>query len=425
MAIGNPQKDEIFGLSDEDFLKMNSPPEDAGVAAPASEVEPGAGEPAATDAATEVVVETPAGEGVVEPEPNGSDPAPVADEPAPDLDKPAEGEPKPEDKPGEKAPEKEAQADPLGSPKADAPKETPKTESFVAPTNEEAQAVFMKVMTPFKANGKLIQLKTPEEAVQLMQMGANYARKMQDIQPHRKVLTMLENNGLLDEGKLSFLIDLEKKNPEAIKKLIKDAGVDPLEIDTSVEPQYIEGAHQVTDKEVQFATAVKEIVSEPTGKDFIFQIDKEWDQTSKDAIWENPQIMRLLYEQRETGIFDDITSEIERRRMLGQIPDNTPFLDAYKLVGDEMAQEAINRTKDGQGANGGGNGTVTTPGGSTQPIAQQPVATTVSAPKAAITNGDKASAAAPSRSVPKKAEVLVNPLAMSDDDFLKQMQNRL
>lgn len=57
-----------------------------------------------------------------------------------------------------------------------------------------------------------IELRDSSEAVQLMQKGANYTRKMQDIAPHRKVLLMLENNGLLDEGKLSYLIDLEKKN---------------------------------------------------------------------------------------------------------------------------------------------------------------------------------------------------------------------
>ena len=92
------------------------------------------------------------------------------------------------------------------------------------PTESEKtdyEAFYKEVMTPFKANGKLIELRNPAEAVQLMQMGANYTRKMQAIQQHRKVLTMLENNGLLDEGKLSFLIDIEKKNPDAIQKLVK------------------------------------------------------------------------------------------------------------------------------------------------------------------------------------------------------------
>jgi hypothetical protein len=144
-------------------------------------------------------------------------------------------------------------------------------------------------MAPFKANGKLIQLKDPSEVIQLMQMGANYTRKLQDIQPHRKVLLMLENNGLLDEGKLSFLIDLEKKNPEAIKKLVKDAGIDPMDIDTSSEPAYSEGNHLVSDEESGFRQVLDEMVSSETGKETVKLINTDWDQASKEALWKSPR----------------------------------------------------------------------------------------------------------------------------------------
>ena len=79
------------------------------------------------------------------------------------------------------------------------------------------EAFFKQVMAPFKANGRTIELKSPDEAIRLMQMGAGYGRKIQDLQPHLKVLRMLEKNELLDENKLSFLIDVNAKNPEAIK----------------------------------------------------------------------------------------------------------------------------------------------------------------------------------------------------------------
>ena len=65
---------------------------------------------------------------------------------------------------------------------------------------------YEKLMAPFKANGKMITPRSPEEAISLMQMGANYTRKMQELQPYRKVMLMLQNNGLMDEEKLSFLI---------------------------------------------------------------------------------------------------------------------------------------------------------------------------------------------------------------------------
>jgi hypothetical protein len=39
---------------------------------------------------------------------------------------------------------------------------------------------------------------------------------------------------------------------------------------------------------------------------------------------------------RNTGIYSQITEEISRLRLLGDIPEDTPFLDAYKTVGDAL-----------------------------------------------------------------------------------------
>lgn len=269
------------------------------------------------------------------------------------------------------------------------------------------EGFYNKVMVPFKANGKMIELKTPEEAVQLMQMGANYTQKMQALKGKQKLLTMLENNGLLDEGKLSFLIDIEKKNPEAIKKLVKEAGIDPLEIDITTEPTYLQGNHAVTDEEVNFRSTLEELNSEPTGKETLQSINNDWDQASKEVLWKNPQLMKTIHEQREAGIYSVITAELDRQKTLGTISLNTPFLEAYKLVGDKLMEnngfahlpiaKQVN-TKQGQ-------------------VVDQKAAL----PKPALKNGDKAKAASNVRSNNSSAKPTVNLKAMSDDEFMKFM----
>jgi hypothetical protein len=274
------------------------------------------------------------------------------------------------------------------------------------------ETFYKQVMAPFKANGKTIELRTPEEAISLMQMGANYTRKMQDIQPHRKTLLMLENNGLLDPDRLSLLIDVEKGNPEAIKKLLKDKGVDPMSIDTSEDSTYLGGNHKVSDEEANFRNALDELSSNPDGKATLQTVNSTWDQASKEVLWKEPQILSVIHQQRENGVYDRITAEVNRRQALGQVPVGTPFLQAYKAVGDAMQAE------------GKFNDIVAQSPGSA-PAAAQPVVTRVVAPKPAVANGDLASAAAATRSTPRKVEKAVNPLSMSDDDFLKQMANRV
>lgn len=260
---------------------------------------------------------------------------------------------------------------------------------------------YEKIMTPFKANGKLITLKTPEEAIQLMQMGANYTRKMQAIAPYKKTLMMLENNNLLDEDKLSFLIDLDKKNPEAIKKLIKDAGIDPLEIDTSTEPQYKEGSHKVSNEEAAFMSVLDDLKQSQEGMQTIQEINSNWDDASKKILWNSPEIMRTIHQQRANGVYKIITEEMERQRVLGNIPAETPFLMAYKQIGDALAAKQ-------------------------KPAPMQPVAVKAKAVKtSSLKNNEKAKAAAPNRTTASAPKRFINPLAMSDEEFLKQMENRL
>ncbi len=270
------------------------------------------------------------------------------------------------------------------------------------------QKAYEAIMAPFKANGKTMQVQTPEEAIALMQMGANYTRKMQELQPQRKTLLLLENNGLLDEGKLSYLIDLSKGNPEAIKKLIKESNFDVLSVDLDKESTYQGGNHTVTDEEVNFRTVLDELNSNPVGKETLSVISSTWDQASKEVLWNNPEVMVTINSQRENGIYNRITTEIERRRTFGQIQPGIPFLQAYRAVGDDLQKSgAFNDLAQQSQA----------PAQATAPAAA-PVAVKASLPKP--TNVDpRVAAAAVHHTTAVKADNPVNPLAMSDEDFLK------
>lgn len=290
--------------------------------------------------------------------------------------------------------------------------EQPKSNGL--PADFDYKAGYEALMAPFKANGKMVQVRNPEEAIALMQQGANFTRKMQELAPHRKLIQMLQNNDLLDEGQLSFAIDLVKKNPEAIKKLVKDSGIDPMDIDINAEVKYKEGNHRVSDAEVRFNAELGDLKSTPEGNATLGVIHQTWDDASKQALFENAGLMDTIHKQRESGIYARIVDEIEHLKTLGKIDATVPFIQAYKAVGDHLM------------ANGGfddlkAQKTVTAPEAKPAAVAQAaaPVATRVAAPKPTVANGAQASAASPSRNAPRKAEALVNLLGMSDEDFLK------
>jgi hypothetical protein len=447
---------DFFGMSDEDFAKLgpSSLGSDEGAAAPssASEEEQGktdddtdkggenggengdnggddpaaaGGDPAGdADAAAKAEADKAADE--EDPNANLSDEEltkakpPSGKEPAANATKTGEGDGKDKIKNAPK------EAAPIA---ADADKKAASVSAVIAGKNmkpEDLVTFYDQVMKPFKANGREIKLRNPEEAIRLMQMGAGYGRKLQDMQPHLKTLRMLEKNNLLDEGKLSYLIDLDQKNPEAIKKLIKDAGIDPLDMNMDDNSNYRLTNHSVSDTEVAFSEALKDVATQPGGRETIQQINSTWDKTSKEAIWAQPELLRIIQSQKENGLFNQISAEMERKKMLGEIAPNTPFLEAYKIAGDALASSnslilsGSEQQPEPKPAN-------PTPAAQPKvdPNAGRVLGTRAAAPKSGVTSNAKAKAAASPQSSSRKAKETVNPLDMADDEFLKQFNGRI
>lgn len=258
------------------------------------------------------------------------------------------------------------------------------------------KSFYEAVMAPMKANGKEFQARSSDEAIKLMQMGLNYTQKMQSIAPYRKKIQMLQKAELLDDGKLNYLIDIAQGNPEAIKKLLKDKNLDPLDFDVSSEPKYVPGNHSVSDTEVQVQSIVDDLKSTPEGRETISLING-WDQASLNTVWQEPSIMSTLHEQRQSGVYKLITDEMEHQKTLGNIPEGTPFLEAYKTVGNYLLKQRSAQQ-------------------STQNLPQGTLQRT---PKTT----SQVRSAAPSGRTKKSTSQFIDPLQMSDEEFEKTFKD--
>lgn len=276
------------------------------------------------------------------------------------------------------------------------------------------EAEYKRLLAPFKANGREVQVDSVDDAINLMQMGANYNKKMAALKPNLKLMKMLENNGLLDEGKLSFLIDLDKKNPAAISKLVKDSGVDPLEIDAEKASAYKQStAYAVDDRELELDTVLDEIKTSTTYTRTLEVVGNKWDVASKQAISQAPQLLKVIDDHMASGVYDLISTEVERQRMLGRLK-GVPDLEAYRQVGDSIqARGGFNHLFQGKTPDQG------------KPAVQAPV---VVEPKPKVDNtalNDKRKAAAPPKTaVSSSIPADFNPLAMSDEEILKMATPR-
>lgn len=299
-------------------------------------------------------------------------------------------------------------------PDGDAKPDAKAEDKPVTPPNYEQ--FYNQIMKPFKANGRDVTLNSPEEVISLMQKGANYTQKMQALQPHLKIVRMLQNNDLLDANKLNHLIDIAKGDKAALSKFVKDSGIDPMDMDEESAVSYKPRNHSVSDTEIQFEQNLEEINSNESGQALITQITQHWDQASKSAIFEKPELIHHLAAQKQNGIYDQIANVIHREKILGnpQIA-HLPFLKAYEVVGQALQSQGklIPKQPEASSVDLGSIGN-----------APQELGRGTAPNKPAVTNGDKAKAASPSGKSSKKASAAdFNPLAMSDEEFMSKFGN--
>ncbi len=268
------------------------------------------------------------------------------------------------------------------------------------------EAEYKRILTPFKANGKQIQVESVDDAIQLMQMGANYHKKMASLKPALKVVKLLEKNDLLDDQKLNLLIDIHNKKPGAITQLIKDSGIDPMNIDVNTDDTYTPDSHVVTDAELDLDTAIDEIKQSPVYNQTLTTVTKEWDETSRSTIAKNPRILVDLNRHMENGIYEAVSSVVERERSLGRLT-GVSDLEAYYRVGEQMHKAGA-----------------FTDGSKTNPPQSQTKSSATAKKKADNIQRKarkKAAASTKRTSTPSaKTKSGLNPLALSDEEFLAE-----
>ena len=300
--------------------------------------------------------------------------------------------------------------------KADAKKpEVPgKTEAKPTEVEQPAEvavnfeAEYKKIFAPFKANGREVEIKSAEDAIALMQMGANYNKKMAALKPNLKLMKLLENNGLMNEERISYLIDLEKKNPDAINKLVKDSGINPMDLDAEKAGEYKPKIHAVDDREIDLDTVLDELQDSPSYNRTLDVVSKQWDGASKQVISQSPQLLKVINAHMERGIYDVINKEVENEKLFGRLTGLSD-IEAYRKVGDAIE------------ARGGFNHL-----GSSQ---KNPARGTIVPPKPKAGESDElkekrraAGSTKPAASGTAAKEF--NPLGMSDEEFSKVSVDR-
>ena len=278
-------------------------------------------------------------------------------------------------------------------------------------TNEpNYKAMVEQLLSPFKANGREIKVESVDEAISLMQMGANYSKKMAAMKPHLQMLRTLEKNNLLSQDKLNLLVELDKGNPEAIANLLRTKNIDPLDLDIESAASYTPVDHKVGDNEFAVEEAFNAIEHTPTYSDTV-NVIANLDDASKREIANDVGFISALNSHIASGIYQKVMAEVDKQKALGNFAGMST-LTAYCRVGDMMNQKGLLSVQ------------------ATKPTqqAQQAEQTSTSTTQANAVNlaAKKRAAATPRTNKAVKTDPMegLDPLTMSDEDFLRISKQR-
>lgn len=277
-------------------------------------------------------------------------------------------------------------------------KQEESTKEEIATDTIDYKAIYDSIFKPFKANGKTITPRNAEDVISLMQMGANYTKKMQLMAPMKRAVESLNKAGI-NEEELNFLIDIHNGDKEAIKNLLKKNEIDPIDLDME-DTKYVPKNNIASDADVEFSETLMEIESSlPKIQEIL---NKTWDTKSKQLILKDPHLMKALHEEIEMGRFDEVQQRLEIEKTFGRykgVSDIEAYIDLVTKMVNEKARTSTTETKHTE---------------------KQPETTTKSIP-------DKTKAA-PVRSKPKNqgSSLTVKDLfSMSEEEFNKLSVNDL
>ena len=209
------------------------------------------------------------------------------------------------------------------------------------PTEVDYKAFYESVTKDFKAAGKIMPgVKDPDKFIKALQMATDYALKTAALKPVLKKAKMLED---VTDEEFSEMLDFRKRNPEVIKKALKEAQLDPLDLDLE-DIQYTPQSKIMSDADYEFKETIEKLSREDT---VAFQrtqniVLNELDSNSKTTVLSNPHILSALQSEVASGRFDKIQAQALQLKAFGGY-NNVPDIELYSYIASEMDKQALQK----------------------------------------------------------------------------------
>ena len=274
------------------------------------------------DASTQQSEETQLAESpTVEEEPQVKSETDDIEQPQEELDTPTEPEP-----------------DASGEPEDVVEEDSPVAEDSQEPEEYDFNTIPRDKIIPkdINVNGMTVRA-TMDELEAGFKKGMNYTQKMQEIAPHRKDMNLMMENGLTTAD-LNLLVEAKGGNKEALAKLLDDAKVDPLDIETEDSKDYTPQDYSKEVPNVEMEQLKSEILANTEYAPVVEDALQKMPEDMYDLVAGDTRSMNALYKDIQSNLYQKVMPEVIKQQAL--YGKTEPTLDTYMKVAKGFMSES-------------------------------------------------------------------------------------
>lgn len=222
----------------------------------------------------------------------------------------------------------------------DKQEDEPKQDVEAKSSEDEAKEDAPKRRHKIKAQGKEYDFSL-DDLKQLASKGIDYTNKMKRISPYRKMISAIEEEGIT-EAEINQFIEMRKGNKDAIGAFTKKHNIALSDIEEgesnadSYRPNNY-GREQTALNDVD-ADLRASMQTQHYDK-MVNWVNKQLDADSQQFFIENPEALRLLARDIESGGFDQVLYEIERADLLDYYKPTVSTMQKYIDISQKMVQK--------------------------------------------------------------------------------------
>ena len=187
-------------------------------------------------------------------------------------------------------------------------------------------------LEPLKVNGKMIPINSMEELYTLASGGAAVTKKFQEIAAHKKSIAIMQEHNLT-EADLSLLIEARNGSKDALASLVKQSGIDSMDVTDKVSDGYQPGAYIPDESAINLREVQQEISVDPEYQLTQNIVNNFMDEPSQDMMIKNPEIIRGIHQDVKSGAYELVSAHAQKLKLMDG--GRRPFMEYYIQAAQE------------------------------------------------------------------------------------------